>query len=163
MSKDSHLSGLLRDAAEEAEDDGPEQLPLLPLGAGEVEVVEPDGTVRRVGRPKGSLNRRNRDLARFIERQFGNPIVAAASVYAMPVDELATILGCSKLQALDAQLRAIHEVAPYVESKMPVKVNVDAKGALTLIIGDTPAEGETVDSEAVEVLENQPVSDDEER
>lgn len=76
------------------------------------------------GRPPGSPNRRTEDLRRFILARFKHPVVALAEIYSLPATELAAALDCKPLDALTLQIRAAAEAAPYVDSKMPVRLSV---------------------------------------
>lgn len=78
------------------------------------------------GRPKGSPNKRTEDLRRYILHRFKHPIVAAAEIYSMPVSALAAALDCDKDAAAALQLKAIAVVAPYVDSTMPQRMQIDA-------------------------------------
>lgn len=47
---------------------------------------------RGSGRPKGSKNKRNENLAKLIAHKYGNPVEFQASIYAMPLDQLCELL-----------------------------------------------------------------------
>lgn len=47
---------------------------------------------RGPGRPKGSTNKRNENLAKLIAHKYGNPVEFQASIYAMPLDQLCELL-----------------------------------------------------------------------
>lgn len=47
---------------------------------------------RGPGRPKGSRNKANKDLAKLITHKFGDPVEAMASLYATPLDQLCEML-----------------------------------------------------------------------
>jgi hypothetical protein len=70
----------------------------------------------------------------FLLAQFTHPLVVLAQTYSRPVETLAAELGCSHLEAFQLQVKAAVELAPYVESRMPVAVNVDARGTIALTI-----------------------------
>lgn len=110
-----------------------QQLGLLDPGEEQLDLDGPDGASgpvsdvlerRGPGRPKGSINKRTEDLRRFLLARFRHPVVAMAEIYSIPTDELAKHLGCKPMDALGLQLKAAAEVAPYVDSKMPAKVQI---------------------------------------
>lgn len=47
---------------------------------------------RGPGRPKGSRNKRDENLAKLIAHKFGDPVEFQASIYAMPLDQLCELL-----------------------------------------------------------------------
>lgn len=47
---------------------------------------------RGPGRPKGSTNKRNENLAKLIAHKYGNPVEFQASIYSMPLDQLCELL-----------------------------------------------------------------------
>jgi hypothetical protein len=90
------------------------------------------------GRPPGSPNKRTADLRRFVLARFKHPVVALMEIAGMGADELATYLGCKPVEALNLQLRALAEAAPYVDSKMPLRLAIadtDRLPAFTLHFG----------------------------
>jgi hypothetical protein len=108
---------------------------------------------RGPGRRPGSLNRRNAKFREQILTLAGgvHPALALARCYAMPVDALAAVLGCSKLEAFQCQMRAATEVLPYVESKQPVDVNVNRRSDVVLIMPGGGVASETIDAIARDV------------
>ena len=77
------------------------QLPLLP-GEDDLPVAE---LGRNVGRPRGSRNRRAREVAEELIARFGSPLEGATRIAATDVmrpgalAELAQTLGCSRFEA----------------------------------------------------------------
>ncbi|WGD31293.1 hypothetical protein AncyloWKF20_05565 [Ancylobacter sp. WKF20] len=97
--------------------DAAEQLDLLgaqeaatPLG---LKVRKPAGP----GRPVGAQNRVTRDIRKLILAKHCHPLQAMAEIYSMDAKELATHLGCKPLEAMNLQLRAAAELAPYLAAK----------------------------------------------
>lgn len=69
---------------------------------------------RKAGRPKGSQNRRNTDLAKLLASKFPDPVQFQASIYAMPLDQLCELLlvadgTIARQRQLDALLEALHD------------------------------------------------------
>lgn len=79
---------------------------------------------RGPGRPPGSPNKRTADLRRFILARYKHPVIAAAEIFSMSVDELAAALNCDKRDAVLVQVRCAEFVAPYIEAKMPQRVAI---------------------------------------
>lgn len=85
---------------------------------------------RGPGRPPGSPNKRTEDLRRFVLSRFKHPVVALMEIGAMPAHELAEYLACKPLDALTLQIRALAEAAPYVDSKMPQRIQMTDRDRL---------------------------------
>lgn len=109
--------------------------------------------VRKAGRPKGASNKRTGLLRDYLMSRYAHPLEVLAQTYSRPVETLAAELGCSKLEAFQTQVRAAAELAPYIESKMPVAVGIDARGAISLVIhGADGTPGGFIDASGAEVL-----------
>jgi hypothetical protein len=70
-----------------------EQLDMLRDGNGKLpgnvfQLVRDQAAKRGAGRPKGAGNRRNDQLAKLIVHQHGDPVMAMASLYSRPLDQL---------------------------------------------------------------------------
>lgn len=108
-------------------------LPLLdePGLAGPDEVATPLGSAARrgPGRPPGSHNRLTKDIRKLILAKHAHPLLALAEIYSLDVLELAKLLGCKPVEALDRQLRAAAELAPYLAAKQAA---VDDQGNAVL-------------------------------
>ncbi|MEW6256566.1 MAG: hypothetical protein AB1592_11465 [Pseudomonadota bacterium] len=70
-----------------------------------------------------------KDIRKLILAQHRHPLLALAEVYSLPVDELAKALGCKPVEALDRQIRAAAELAPYLTAKQAA---VDDSGQVVL-------------------------------
>lgn len=75
----------------------PEQLDMLAdengkLPANVFRIMRDEPAKRGPGRPKGSRNKRNQDLAKLIAHKYGDPVEFQASIYAMPLDQLCQLL-----------------------------------------------------------------------
>ena len=116
----------------------------------------------RGGRPKGAKNRRTEEFSRYI-LQFGpHPGVTLARVQGRPTDMLAKELGCTKLEAMQLQIRAASELLPYVEGKKPVEVNMHHGGHMSLVLEQSgPIDGGLIEGESSEpMLAFAPMPDD---
>ncbi|MBT0667016.1 hypothetical protein HT136_01370 [Novosphingobium profundi] len=113
-----------------------QQLSLLAEEAGSDQVnFNHVGLARRGrGRPKGAGNKRREDVRSYLLSRYAHPLEVLAQMYSRPVDALAAELGCSKKEAAQVQVRAAAEVAPFVEGKMPVTVDLGVKGDFNLLI-----------------------------
>lgn len=89
---------------------------------------------RRVGRPRGAVNKRTGKVRDWLLARYAHPLEHLASIYSRPVDALASELGCSKLEAMQLQTRAAVELAPYIEGKQPVTLDVATRNDLVLIV-----------------------------
>lgn len=115
---------------------------------------------RRAGRPPGARNRRSESLAAQVERLFGNPVLRAAALATMPVQELAAALGCKPFEALQEQRLWLSTVLPYVAARMPIAVDVTNHRVVNLTIVDGTEAVEHDASDVVEVVDYQRVSDE---
>lgn len=125
-------------------------LPLLDAGqveAGRAAIADrdPAGAVRelrRSGRPVGAVNKRTATWRDYFLTQCTHPLMVLGHTFSRPVEVLAAELGCSKLEAYQVQMRAAAEALPYIESKMPVAVDVSNHRRISLVIEGL---GEVVD------------------
>ena len=121
--------------------------PLLPLrDAEQLELLREasdQGTVqsthvalapRQRGRKPGSRNKRTEEVRGYLLSRYSHPLEVLAQIYSRPVDQLSAELGCSKKEAAFLQVRAAAEVAPFVEGKMPVAIDVTTRGDFNLLI-----------------------------
>lgn len=121
-----------------------------------------DSTVRRPGarggRPAGSLNRSTQAWVRFIQTRYRSPLVGLAETWSRSVRDLASELelycrgadgkpiiddGKPRLNLVEAfklQQSAMASALPYLHSRMPQAVTVEAKTRGLLVIGDLGAE-----------------------
>lgn len=99
---------------------------------------------RGPGRPAGSPNKRTEDLRRFLLHRHKHPVLAAAEIYSMSVEDLRAVLpGLKVAEALLIQVRCMEFVAPYMEAKMPQKIAImdaDRLPAMHLHFGADGAE-----------------------
>jgi hypothetical protein len=108
-----------------------EQLDMLRDGDGKLpgnvfQMARQQAAQRSAGRPKGSRNRRSDDLARLIVHQHGDPVMAMASMYSRPLDQMVEAL----LIADGTQERQRQLDANIAELSMAVKLAAGAiKGA----------------------------------
>ena len=133
-------------------------LPLLDEPVGGDEAAEsPLGVVvkarRGPGRPPGSTNRMTKDIRKLILAQHRHPLLALAEIYSVDALALAKHLGCKPIEALDRQIRAAAELAPYLAAKQAA---VDDQGnavlpMLQLNFGAAPA-GPVAASDGVRTL-----------
>lgn len=94
--------------------------------------------IRSTGRPKGSANKRTlamRDL--YLRKGYAHPMLWMGEVLTRPVRELAELLSCDLVEALEIQRKVAADLAPYLESKMPTQVKApDGEGLPVLIMGE---------------------------
>ena len=136
-----------------------EQLPLLPVSPDHGEkapVGEDDDGARGPGRPPGSRNKRTQEMADYLLSRYRSPLVILCETYSRPVALLAAELGCTRADAFDFQIKCAKEVALYVHQKMPVAIDVDADGVISLqvVVGDKIA-GEMVPGDDALVIDGE--------
>ena len=106
--------------------------------------------VRKAGRPKGASNKRTAQIRDYLLSRYAHPLEVLAQTYSRPVEALAAELGCSRIEAFKVQVSAAAELAPFIESKMPVAVGIDARGTVQLVINGAEAvPGGFIDAEGV--------------
>lgn len=163
VKREAGLSGALARDVEEAG-------PLLPLADAEqlalgidagLDRVQAVGQARSVGRPRGAMNRRSAEFRRWYLEKFPHPLEAMGQALARPVDVLAAELGCSRLEAFQTQMQAARELAPYLEGKMPVAVDVRMASDLRLFIPgiNAPVSEDLAEVERM-VLEGERIQED---
>ncbi|WP_397604982.1 hypothetical protein [Sphingorhabdus sp.] len=96
----------------------------------------------RRGRPRGSKNRRSEDFARFILSHGQHPAVTMMQIQTTPpevlversrqIDPIKRRMSYGDAQAL--RVRCAEGLLPYIESKKPVAVELDAKGDFNLLV-----------------------------
>ncbi|HNH64373.1 MAG TPA: hypothetical protein PKY43_12240 [Thauera aminoaromatica] len=131
----------LTEGAAEAVEPEATQLALYPADQLDALPAEPGARVaelRGPGRPKGRMNRKTSDWAKFILSRYRSPLEFMAEVYSRRTIDLALEIGCKPAEALAAQVRAAEGLAPYLHGKMPVQVEVKSNLPL-LVLGDPGA------------------------
>lgn len=134
--------------------------------AGPVAVLQ---EARRRGRPKGVRNRRTDDFRKFILGFGQHPAVTLMQIQSTPAEvlvERSAAMDPPKRrmtigEAEQLRVRCAESLLPFIEGKMPVKVEMNFAGVSDLII-----EGVTHTSdEMADILEADfaPIDDDEER
>lgn len=105
------------------------------------------GTAARVaerrgrGRPPGALNKRNAKFRDQVLALGPHPALALQRAYSMPVEQLAAVLECSKLEAFQVGIRAAAELLPYIEGKQPVTIDLREQHDVVLIMAGAPGVG----------------------
>ncbi len=89
---------------------------------------------RARGRPRGSPNRRTLKWRDYLASRYAHPLEVLAQTITRTPAELAAELGCSTFEAFTLQQRAAAELAPYMESKMPVLAHVALDSGVTLLM-----------------------------
>ena len=130
-----------------------EQLELMPLP---LDVSELPATGKRGGRPKGSKNKNTEAWQEWLLSRYSSPLEGLAQVISMPVADLATLLGCKKVEAFKCQLAAMSTLAPYLHQKMPLAIDGGEHGLVSLIInaGAAGAAATAEDNPIIDVLQD---------
>lgn len=129
------------EAALPAEEAGETGDLFAPLGAAAAELPVGERQVggelgRGPGRPKGSPNKRTAKLRDYVLARYRHPAEVLAALASMPVERLAADLLCDRIEAATLQVRAATELLPYLESRMPVAVDLGDTRLPILAIGD---------------------------
>ena len=131
-----------------------EQLDMLPLG--NLSVERNLAVVRGRGRPAGAKNKNTQEWRDFLLARYTSPLEGLAWVCNVPVNELASMLGTTRLEAFKLQITAMKELAPYVHQKMPQALDLGDKGLINLVLNTLPASVAAVGDQAkgmiIEVL-----------
>ena len=162
--KDAGLRAALESVAALIKSPGSEagaQLPLIPsAGAADPGPVEPVEEKRGPGRPAGALNVATKAWRDHLLSRYPSPLQVLAEIMARPVAALAVELRCSMYEAFEAQMKCAALLAPYLHSKMPVAVEIEAAGLPVLAFSASPlmvelmqraASGETFEGDWVEI------------
>lgn len=165
MSGDRTALGLaLGEAAAEPEE--AEQLDLLRVpeteaGEGKMLLVR-----RGPGRPPGARNKRTERTLQWLLSHHRDPREVLLSISDKHPADLAAILGCTMLEALQEVRIAAAAVLPYLAQRQPLAVDVTNRQVVYLTINEGAAEsvrdgGVGFTASVVENVEFQEVSDDE--
>lgn len=144
---------------------GADQLDLLRDDKGKL----PKDALRQArkgpGRPAGSKNRRQKDIANWFIQKFGDPLHALGEIMTMPLDILYEQMVLAQggehpkkkltgKDALQLKMAAMNDVVPYIHGKKPI--TIDRTGnpdAVIIIPGMNAPLGDTgVLSDAIEKL-----------
>lgn len=96
---------------------------------------------RKVGRPKGSKNRRTEAVTAWLLTQHRHPLSVMMEAYSMSPADFAMAIGITEpdgdtlLDIVKLQLRMAEAVAPYVAQKLPQAVQLEGGASLTLSFG----------------------------
>jgi len=141
-----------------------EQLELLRDDRGELDRVAARRAARGVGRPPGSANKRTKDVRDYLLSRYAHPLEVLAQIISRPIDQIVAETGCKPIEALALVKSAAAELAPYVEGKMPVAVDLSVRGDMTLAIEGLTHSAEEIrelaQAEFVEVDDDDPETAD---
>jgi hypothetical protein len=91
--------------------------------------------LRRGGSRKGVPNRRTEDFKRYYASLgLADPLLVLGHIVTAKVDDIARELGCKPLAALDIKRRAAADLAPYLHSKQPAKLDLGEGEALPMLV-----------------------------
>ena len=91
---------------------------------------------RGPGRPLGAQNRRTQAFRDYVVARGGgeHPADGLIEVYTRSVHVLAAELRCTTLEAMELQIACRKAMLEYVEGKMPVRVDLNSTGGITLVM-----------------------------
>lgn len=110
-------------------------LPLAPATDMEALVPAP----AKGGRPAGSVARKTAEWAAYMLARYRSPLVVMAETFSRPTRDLAEELSCTPLEAFELQMKAAAELAPYVHSKQPTGLQLDAAPDAPVMLAVSPA------------------------
>lgn len=102
-----------------------------------VEDSNPFKAPRRIGggSRKGVPNRRTEDFRRYYASLgFTDPLLFLGHVISLKTGDLARELQCKAGEALEVQRKAASDLAPYLHSKQPAKLDVGGGEALPVLV-----------------------------
>ena len=151
----SDRSAFVDALVEEAGEDATEFFP----GAAQMDLLAEEGTSlaqqrkllresrrRGPGRPKGSRNQRQKDVAQWFTQKYGDPLSVLGEIMTMPVDvlyqqmELAQGAKSSKNQkitgkdAIQLKINAATDALPYIHGKKPITIDRTGNPDAVIII-----------------------------
>lgn len=101
------------------------------------ELQGPEGRKRAgPGRPPGARNKQTAEWAEYILARHRSPLIGLAEVVSTPVHELATALGCKRIEAAEFWRKCAKDLAEYVHQKAPVQLQINEQFAGALLIID---------------------------
>lgn len=109
-----------------------EQLPLPVVAS-----MEPLEAGSQGGRPAGPGKDTKAWVNHFLAR-YRSPLIGLAELYSRPVAELATLLSCTRLEAMQLQRQAMTDVLPYVHQKLPAAVQIEGAATQPVMIAIAP-------------------------
>jgi hypothetical protein len=110
-------------------------LPLAPATHQDALVPAP----AKGGRPAGSVARKTAEWAAYMLARYRSPLVVMAETFSRPTRDLAEELSCTPLEAFELQMKAAAELAPYVHSKQPTGLQLDAAPDAPVMLAVSPA------------------------
>lgn len=129
-----------------------EQLDLLQDKHGKVVSGRVGEAGRSRGRPPGAGNKRTADVRDYLLSRYAHPLEVLAQFISRPIDALAAELGCKPIEAAMLVKSSAAELAPYIESKLPMLIDARTRRDVVLIMPGVNAPGVTVEQigEAIE-------------
>ncbi len=92
--------------------------------------------------------------------RYSSPLVAWAEIANRPVELLAAELSCTKLEAMQVQMRALENLAPYLHQRQPLALQADGAAIAPIVLGISVAAAARVGAEGnvLEIVADQAVS-----
>ncbi len=116
---------------------------------------------RGPGRPPGARNKRTLRAVEWLLQRYKDPREVLLEIAQANVHDLAALVDCSALVALQEKRLAAAAVLPYVAQKQPIAVNVTGRQVVHLHIGELGISegGDELTATILENVEFQEVSD----
>lgn len=122
-----------------------EQLDMLQDKHGRVVSGRVGEAGRARGRPPGAGNKRTADVRDYLLSRYAHPLEVLAQMISRPIDALAAELQCKPIEAAALVKSAAAELAPYMESKLPVLIDARTRRDVVLIMPGVNAPGVTIE------------------
>jgi hypothetical protein len=163
MSTPTIVTEVLDEAAEERRIG--EQLDLLDEPETEQGAARVAHIARRPGRPKGARNKRTELTAALLMQRLGDPRERLLWIANKHPADLAALLGCTLIEALQEIRHAAVAVLPYIAKKLPIDVDLTNRQVVILRVDETAplitdGDGVGLTARVIETQDYQEVSGD---
>jgi hypothetical protein len=115
---------------EELEEEQGELFAPPSTAAGEAKLPVLARQERKPGRPKGSRNKRTERTVSMLLARHRDPRVVLLEIAEANTADLAGLLGCSMLEAMQERRIAAAAVLPFVAQRMPIAIDVTKRSAI---------------------------------
>lgn len=162
MNSDHALVKAVAEQLPDVEDDDEQQLSLLDEPETESGQAKVQHLRRGPGRPPGSRNKRTERMVQWLLSHHRDPRERLLAVTDMHPADLAALLGCKMLEAVQEQRLCAQAVLPFIAQRQPLAIDVTNRSVVYLTINEGGQVG--ADSQGIgltaSILDLEPLSDD---